>query len=188
MNQQEIDEIKYRRRGMKIGFTGTRQGLTDLQRVNLRTVLIKIHEQFGVDEFHHGDCVGADAEAHKIACELDGAGRIIHIHPPDNPTHRAYCENVCVKKVYEVYGECSYIARNIDIVRSTDILIVSSKTVHEEVRSGTWATYRSAIRNGKTVVKLWPETVDGKGIEVEGSSPLVRFSWDSFDAWLYRKD
>jgi hypothetical protein len=45
---------------LRIGFTGTRQGMTKRQRNALRDLLAA----------HHGDAVGVDAEAHDIAIEL----------------------------------------------------------------------------------------------------------------------
>ena len=41
---------------MKIGFTGTRDGMSIRQLVVLRTQFAK-----HATEFHHGDCIGADA-------------------------------------------------------------------------------------------------------------------------------
>ena len=45
-----------------IGFTGTRQGMTAEQKSALRNLL-----DGGAGDFHHGDCIGADSEAHGIA-------------------------------------------------------------------------------------------------------------------------
>ena len=58
-----------------IGFTGTRYGMTVAQRRTLRSLLANGAGR----EFHHGDCVGADAEAHDIAVAL---GIEPVIHPP----------------------------------------------------------------------------------------------------------
>lgn len=58
---------------MKIGFTGTRQGMTPAQRLKATHWLAKL----SATEFHHGDCMGADAEAHAIALSL----KILHHYP-----------------------------------------------------------------------------------------------------------
>lgn len=44
----------------QIGFTGTRHGMTPLQRAGVAAILQQVA---GAGEFvaHHGDCVGADA-------------------------------------------------------------------------------------------------------------------------------
>jgi hypothetical protein len=48
---------------MILGFTGTRRGLTEVQ---IRW-LQDLFERLRIDEGHHGACVGADLEFHKLA-------------------------------------------------------------------------------------------------------------------------
>ena len=120
---------------MIIGFTGTRKGMTSHQMIVLSGIL-----QTG-DEFHHGDCVGADAEAHDIArCE----GCRIVIHPPDNDKYRAFCIGTREEL------EKPYLERNHDIVDACDLL-VATPDGPEAQRSGTWATIRYAREVGKEV-------------------------------------
>src|ERR1700730_19108648 len=69
---------------ISFGFTGTRQGMTAEQKSALRNFL-----DGGVGEFHHGDCIGADSEAHDIA---DECGYGIILHPPTNYSERAWRE------------------------------------------------------------------------------------------------
>lgn len=123
---------------MKVGFTGTQIGMSERQKVALRAELAK------ATEFHHGDCVGADAEADQIAREL---GTKIHIHPPINPSKRAFCYRLGDV----IWPEDEYLARNHDIVNATRELIAAPKSDREELRSGTWATIRYASRMGKVV-------------------------------------
>jgi hypothetical protein len=129
----------------RIGFTGTQLGMTVNQRAALYTALQKFCRDGG--QFHHGDCIGADAEAHKIAESL---GLTIVIHPPIKENKRAFCGDYMSRRC----PPKDYIERNHDIVDMTDILIVAPKSNFEELRSGTWATYRYAKKQGKLIIML----------------------------------
>lgn len=97
-------------------------------------------------EFHHGDCVGGDEEAHEIALAL---GFRIVVHPPLNRSKRAFCTGA-----FQVLKPKSYITRNHDIVDVCRLLIAAPKTEEEELRSGTWATVRYARKLGLPVLLL----------------------------------
>lgn len=117
---------------MTIGFTGTQQGMTRKQKRALTNLL----DSCKPTSFHHGDCIGADEEAHYIAQKL---GIPIVIHPPSKSAKRAFCKGwkkMCLPKDYE--------DRNKDIVLQTDLLVGCPATCEEEVRSGTWSTIRFA--------------------------------------------
>jgi predicted Rossmann fold nucleotide-binding protein DprA/Smf involved in DNA uptake len=126
---------------MNIGFTGTQTGMSDEQKKELITFLIELKGK----EFHHGDCIGADEEAHRIALNC---GYEIHIHPPENHSKRAYC------KIGVMYPPGTYLKRNHDIVNDVNMLIAAPKSDQEELRSGTWATIRYADKKGKKVIIL----------------------------------
>ena len=70
---------------MKVGFTGTRNGMSDEQKVKL-DYFIKHND---IEEFHHGDCVGADTEAHNIVKGAKPKIKII-IHPPIMSKYRSF--------------------------------------------------------------------------------------------------
>jgi len=125
-----------------IGFTGTRRGMTQKQKDELYNFLC----QYKGGVFHHGDCVGADLEAHSIASKL---GFKIVIHPPRNPEKRAFCEGVVLE------GK-NYLERNRDIVEACDILVAVPKENQEVLRSGTWASIRYAKKVGKLVKIIYP--------------------------------
>lgn len=127
---------------IKVGFTGTAEGMSDTQKAQFKKTLASLP----VTEFHHGDCVGADAEANGIACELDIN---IIIHPPENGYKRAYCSGAS-----EILPAKPYLERNHDIVDAVDVLFVAPKTNEEQRRSGTWATYRYAKKVGRNIVLL----------------------------------
>jgi len=137
---------------MKIGFTGTQSGMSHSQHERLMHILEDLDElgKDGITEFHHGDCFGADAEAHDIALHL---GIAIIIHPPDNDDKRAFCRDSSGDKMPK-----PYLVRNRDIVDASDILFATPKGVNEELRSGTWFTIRYA-KSVKTPV--WVIRPDG---------------------------
>ena len=126
-----------------IGFTGSRNGMTPLQKDKLRKLVGSLQS---LQSFHHGDCKGADAEAHDIITELCPNVSII-IHPPSNDKMRAY-------KKGTVLQPKDYIARNHDIVDSTSIMIATPQEAESDPRSqrsGTWATIRYARRLGRPI-------------------------------------
>jgi hypothetical protein len=129
---------------MIVGFTGTHKGMTQKQKDAVKSLL----EKHKPTKFHHGDCVGADKEAHEIATQLNIS---VIIHPPEDPSRRAFCKaaNICVVK--------PHIERDHDIVNACSLLIGTPKDYFEELRSGTWATIRYAKKCEKHVNIVWPE-------------------------------
>ena len=128
---------------MIIGFTGTADGMSANQRGQLQEFLDRIN----CTEFHHGDCVGADAQAHDIAFALSIP---IIIHPPIKEWKRARCTGGTI------LPEKDYIARNHDIVDICNVLVACPRSATEEQRSGTWATYRYAAKVGRTTCLILP--------------------------------
>jgi hypothetical protein len=129
---------------MRVGFTGTRQGMSARQQSLLAQWLRCYRDEITL--FEHGDCVGADEEAHAIACDILGSN-IIAIRPPTNPVHRAWC------KGGKIYPPEDYIFRNHRIVEDTECMI-AAPSGPEKVRSGTWATIRYARKTRKPVYLL----------------------------------
>jgi hypothetical protein len=128
---------------MRIGFTGTRRGMTKRQKIALSDLL----SSYAATILHHGDAIGADAEAHEIAV---GLGCAIVIHPPAVETQRAF------KAATEIRAAKPYLVRNKDIVRETALLIAAPAESVEQLRSGTWSTVRYARRLGRQIRLLTP--------------------------------
>ena len=130
---------------MIIGFTGTREGMTALQKQSLTALIDTLKPK----EVHHGDCVGADAEFHDIV-----QGRRIRtiIHPPDNDGLRAHCQSLFGFTVTPRL----YLQRNIDIIEASDLVIAAPKGP-ELQRSGTWMTIRRAHTYRRPVIIIYPE-------------------------------
>lgn len=143
---------------MEVGFTGTKEKLTIEQVENLKQFLSKLHCKI----FHHGDCIGADAIAHKVA--IDCKYKTI-IHPPINEKYRAFCKGDLILETKP------YIERNHDIINSTNCLLACPKG-EETVRSGTWATIRYAKKKKKMIYIFNPNgTIEE--INSDGERKLV---------------
>lgn len=115
----------------RVGFTGSRHGLSLAQRQQLVYALEWIGQGDGVrGEFHHGD--GADANGGDESADRQAAklayqkGWEVHAHPPAARTAEAM------------------LARNRVVVGSCSLLIAAPETDKEVLRSGTWATVRYA--------------------------------------------
>lgn len=136
---------------MIVGFTGTREGMSAAQLKSVRDLI----KGFAPEEFHHGDCVGADNEAANVVAELVG-GEIIRVHPPADKAFRAFSS--WGKVVSPPKG---YHARNRDIVDASDILVAAPITseITKETRGGTGFTVNYAISKGKQVFVVWRDGI-----------------------------
>jgi hypothetical protein len=128
---------------MHIGFTGTRQGMTQAQKDAIRKFLSSRRGAV----LHHGDAIGADAQAHDIAAEL---GLAVVIHPPVIEAGRAWKQSDTVREPKRV------LTRNKDIVRETQLLLAAPAEPIEQARSGTWSTVRYARRLGRSIHVFTP--------------------------------
>ncbi len=136
---------------MKLGFTGTRKGMTAEQ----IEVVAHHFDDMTIGQVHHGDCVGSDEEAHDIA--LASGVKWIEIHPPSLYTHRAFCHHDQSEDlIVVVHRPYDYLKRNWNIVDATDGL-VATPSGPEQDRSGTWATIRYARRKHKPVLIIYPD-------------------------------
>lgn len=140
---------------MRVGFTGTRHGLTPSQAVAFAGVLPK-----GMTWFRHGCCVGADEDAVRIVDALDPRPSIFGA--PSNIG--ALTSEFALAVSDDTTGEFSDpLERNRLIVDGSDLLVACPKGP-EERRSGTWATVRYARKKGVPIVIVWPNgTVTGEG-------------------------
>ena len=133
-----------------IGFTGTRAGMTSTQ---MKTFQRIIGRYAGV-VLHHGDCLGADENAHRLVTVSGGR---VEIWPPDKDAARAYLHLVRPKQVLKVHEVAPYLERNRSIVENTEFLIAVPHTRHMTYRgSGTWYTFRYARDMGKKIRLILP--------------------------------
>lgn len=136
----------------RVGFTGTQRGMTDEQTAVVRAVLYGLRSHRDCTYFHHGDCVGADAQSHDIATDLKYWPII---HPPSNPSKRAWCE----ARLEDFREPRPYLDRNKDIVRESHVMVAAPGDVEEQLRSGTWSTVRFARKLNREIILVFP---DGK--------------------------
>jgi len=136
-----------KKRRFRIGFTGSRKGMTTNQQAAFAEELRELlAEHQGEDvEAHHGDAVGADSQFHSVCQDL----RIpIIILPSNDPKDRAYCGRAKAERPARRFREQSQA-----IVRFCDILIAAPDGFAEGLRgSGTWMTTDST--KGKEDLRL----------------------------------
>jgi hypothetical protein len=140
---------------MKIGFTGTREGMTTDQWYRVEWLLFRKFEGGKLNEWHDGDCIGADSQAHGVVERLARQAFLVKLigHPCNLPGDvRAFNE---FNEVCEVKPP---LVRNRDIVDAVDLMIAAPKEYDEVIRgSGTWAMIRYARRNNKPLIIVWPD-------------------------------
>jgi hypothetical protein len=136
---------------MVAGFTGTKRGMAQRQRATYRYLL----RELNVRVLHHGDCIGADAEADKDARRH---GAQIVIHPPSDPKLRAFCD---WSLPHEARPPRPYLERNKDIVaEAVDGLLAAPRQMVEPANlrgEGTWTTVGYARRAGRRTWIIWPD-------------------------------
>lgn len=134
---------------MIVGFTGTRRGLTRLQRARLELVAAELPD---VILFVHGGCHGADSEADDVFARLAYPRRV-----RPGPTSHEFSWH----KGAEVMAVQPNLTRNAEIVADADLLIACpSNYVNIPRGSGTWQTIRCAQRARVPVHFVWNDGTD----------------------------
>lgn len=127
---------------IRIGFTGTRHGLSAEQRRAMQRLIVDTLLVAGPGPFiaHHGLCLGGDDEFHDSVRPLPGA----HIvgHPgPDWPDGKWCSQALCD----ETLARQPYMVRNAAIVAAVEVMI-AAPLEDGPASGGTWATIRMARR------------------------------------------
>lgn len=137
-----------------VGFTGTRKGMTLSQWQTVQDILVTLFDPQGTNEWHDGDCVGADSQAHaSVAILQDTYDIILHGHPCNLTKYRAYNE-------YTVEHEVKApLVRDKDIVNDSDVMVAAPEGYNEVFKgSGTWATIRYTRHKFPSKLYLaWPD-------------------------------
>lgn len=109
---------------------------------------------------HHGGCVGADEDFHKVA---RSAGAIIEIHPGPAPRMRAWLGN----DPDLVHAIQPFLVRNRRIVNVSAAMIATPFEPARQVRGGTWYTAGYASERQKPLALVLPRS-GGVMIEFSG--------------------
>jgi len=129
---------------VKVGFTGTRRGMTLAQQKAVASLVDKTKPKLAL----HGDCVGADADFHQICFRKCP----IQIYPSNIPKQRAFCAGA-----ERVFSPEDPLMRNRSIVDRADFVIATPGEAYEVLRSGTWSTIRYARKRGKRLYVVFPD-------------------------------
>lgn len=124
-----------------VGFTGSRDGFTDQQVAEFHRLL----DQTSIAAFHHGSCVGCDADAHNLLAARMGADWVnqhVHVHPG----HLRHLTAMVVGGTR--YPWRRTLARNEDIVQACDVLWAFPRAQSR----GTWHTVQLAAKYGKPAI------------------------------------
>jgi hypothetical protein len=137
---------------MKIGFTGTRKGMTDYQKSAVADLLHHFKTTTANPIYaYHGCAVGADRQFNDLLKAENFKSLRIEGYPGDQSQYwwgRKNCDLVYTPKQYHY--------RNKIIARICDVLIACPETV-EELHSGTWSTVWYARRKSKTICIVYPQ-------------------------------
>ena len=133
---------------IKIGFTGNRHGITQVQQEQIIEILNKYDNLI----VSHGDCIGSDTDFHNICINYKNTHTDkkirIDIYPPDNPKLRAFNQGDLIM------DEKPYLQRNLDIIKNSSVIIACPIDKNkEELRSGTWSTIRQ-VRKQKLIIHI----------------------------------
>lgn len=134
---------------IEIGVSGTRDGATAEQ---IKSAVSYINHIFDPGaKFHHGCCIGVDEQ---LSIAAHAIGYKLIAHPPlDN----RFMSTLSVLLSDEVNKPIDYIERNKQIVRASDRMLILPKNFGEQIRSGTWATYRYSIIQEVPTMLIHPD-------------------------------
>jgi hypothetical protein len=145
-----------------IGFTGTRYGMTALQHAEMRRQIVGIYRDAG-QTFHHGDCVGADEQFHRIVRQEIGGWIVGHL--PIDQEHRAFCD------FDETRAPLKHMQRNAAIVKSSAIVFAAPYEMTEQDRGGTWRTVQMARKAKRELVIVFPDGSVSEPARLHRDSP-----------------
>ncbi len=136
-----------------LGFTGSRYGMSTEQKATFKSLLYELtNDGHTIKEFHHGGCVGADSNAHYfVRVLMPGCHIVIHQGPANKTEFKSWVRGDTM------LAPKAFLARNIDIIDASDLMIATPLEEAEPVRGGgTWHTVRNARRLNRPLKIIWP--------------------------------
>jgi hypothetical protein len=114
-----------------ITFTGTQKGMT----VNQLAAVVTLFHNLGNQGLRHGDCIGADEQAHWLHRAV-WPQAMIHVHPGDNINK---CAFVALRDSGPLtrYESMDNLERNRYMVDHSGVVVAAPKESSEVRRSGT---------------------------------------------------
>ena len=137
---------------MQVGITGARAGITVHAGNTFENIMVKMHTV--IKHVHHGDCKGADEDAHRFF-ETNYRDIKIVIHPPPKNLKkelRAFCKAHETKKALPTFKQ-----RNEEIVECTNLLIAFAPTKEVDRNSGTWECILHALKLKKPTIIIFKD-------------------------------
>lgn len=140
---------------MKLGFTGTRNGMSARQKVTFAHIMLA-----GAESLHHGACQGADEDA-ALLCSYRALPVRLIAHPGESAKGgvNEFLSVPAITASHEVRETKTHFARNRDIVDETDSLIAAPwqrERPAPKAGGGTWYTVEYAEKKGKPITIIWP--------------------------------
>lgn len=142
---------------MIVGFTGTRQGMTEQQKSCLSGVLVADRQQ--LERYLHGGAPGADEESHYVALfDAIIPPNNIEVYPASDH-RREFWRSIFISSGMNsvLHPVRPPLERDRVIAQRCDQLIACPVGMREQNRSGTWATVRYARIAKKPVVIIFPD-------------------------------
>lgn len=143
---------------MRVGFTGTRIGMTHSQKHAVRSILGDLESKYSdapneIEFVVHGCCVGADADFDAICLDM-GYTRIGLPSTVESMRSTCNCDFMAIPT--------SPLSRNVAIASNCDVLLACPKEAiatwaTEPFRGGTWHTIRQARIHKKRIIIIWPD-------------------------------
>lgn len=130
-------------------FTGTQQGMTLLQFVEIIGILRRLQPKM----LHHGGCIGADKQVHWLITNFFPDTRL-HIHYSNIKEKTS--GNLPIRGGDKMTSSLPPLIRNQQMVDISG-WVIGAPAGRERLRSGTWSTLRYADKKFRHQIIVYPD-------------------------------